>query len=203
MEEGSDVLIIETTRMGVMPSGTASDSKAAPGDHRESSRADALDVLIEQERQLIVRFEARQSSADSTAAAAVTAALALAALAATGARTVSQIDKTFAWIVAGAFAAIPIIALGTRFLAGLRRSGWGVSSRSGPYKEAVEQLHQCGPVENLDPVQARECVLRVCRSRATDAEKAAESKEIWAALASGALAIAVALTAILAFVSLS
>lgn len=40
-----------------------------------------------------------------------------------------------------------------------------------------------------DPLEARRLVLRVCRARAHDAERAAESRERWAAGAAVVLAI--------------
>ncbi len=158
---------------------------------------DALDALILEERTLIDRFDARKSSADTVTAAAVTGVLALAALAGTAAQTIKQIDKSFAWIVAGVLAAICFIALCERFFAGLRRDGLGWTSRSPKYKCALATLRECGPESDLDPVLVRQRVLAVCRALAKDAEGAAQSKERWAAFASTGLALAVLLTAIL------
>jgi hypothetical protein len=168
---------------------------------------DALDALIEQERKLIDRFDARKSSADSTAAAAVTGVLALAAVAATGAQTITGINKTFAWIVAFVLATVCIVALIARFLAGLaitndaghdERKLWGISSRSAAYNAALAAMRQCGAENHLNPVEVRRRILAVCRALATDTERAAESKERWAAAASLALAVALLLTGLLA-----
>lgn len=167
---------------------------------------DALDALIEQERKLIDRFDARKSSADSTAAAAVTGVLALAAVAATAAQTITGINKTFAWIVAFVLATVCIVALIARFVAGLaitddaghdQRKRWGISSRSPAYNAALAAMRQCG-ADPLNPVEARRRILAVCRALATDTERAAESKERWAAAASLALAVALLLTGLLA-----
>jgi hypothetical protein len=160
-------------------------------------RADALDALIGEERTLIDRYDARKGSADTVTAAAVTGVLALAALAATAAQTIKTIDKTFAWIVAGVLAAVCLVALCERFLAGLRPDASGLTSRSPAYRSALAELRNCGPANNLDPILVRQRILAVCRALATDAESAAESKERWAAFASFGLALAVLLTGIL------
>jgi hypothetical protein len=166
-------------------------------DPKSDATSDALDVLIEQERKLIDRFDARKSSADTVTAAAVTGVLALAALAGAAAETLKAIDKTFAWAVAGILALVCVIAVWERFVAGLRRSRAELTSRSPVYRRALADLRTCGPTENLDPCLVRERVLLVCRALAADAESAAESKERWAAFASFGLAFAVLLTAIL------
>ena len=160
-------------------------------------RNDALDALIEQEWKLIDRFDARKSSADTVTAAAVTGVLALAALAGTAAQTVKHIDKTFAWLVAGALAAICVVALCERFLAGLRPDRSGFTSRSPAYKHDLDELRRCGPENALDAVLVRQRVLSVCRALAKDSELAARAKERWAAFAAFGLALAVLLTAIL------
>jgi hypothetical protein len=167
---------------------------------------DALDALIEQERKLIDRFDARKSSADTTAAAAVTGVLALAAVAGTAAQTVSGINKTFAWVVASVFAAVCIVALIARFVAGLaltretengKHKRWLLSSRSPAYNTALAELRECGP-DRLDPVEVRQRILCVCRELAHDTERAAEVKERWAATASLTLALALLATGALA-----
>jgi hypothetical protein len=165
-------------------------------DVQADPRSDALDALISEERKLIDRFDARKSSADVTAAA-VTGILALAALAGTAAQTIKTIEKTFAWFVAGVLAAVCLIALCERFLAGLRPDASGLTSRSPAYKSALAQMRECGPDSDLDPVFVRERILAVSRAIATDTERAAQSKERWAAFASFGLALAVLPTAIL------
>jgi hypothetical protein len=71
---------------------------------------------------LVARFEVRQTNAETTAAAAVTGVLGLAALTATAAKMIEHINKTVAWIVAGVLAAVCVLALVARFLAGLHIS---------------------------------------------------------------------------------
>ena len=166
-------------------------------DVQTDPRSDALDALINEERNLIDRFDARKSSADTVTAAAVTGILALAALAGTAAQTIKTINTTFAWTVAGVLAAVCLIALCERFLAGLRPHASGLTSRSPAYRSALAQMRVCGPDSDLDPVFVRERILAVCRAIATDSERAAQSKERWAAFASFGLALAVLLTAIL------
>jgi hypothetical protein len=171
---------------------------ATTGQGADDSRTDALDVLIDQERQLIAGYEARQAKAEGTAAAAVTAVLAVAALTATAAQTAKNIDRTYAWTVVAVLAVVFVAALVARSLAGLRYvPPFGVTSRSKAYREALNHLRECGP-SHLDPTEVRQRTLSLCRQRATDAQQAAESKERWAAVASGALAVAVVLALIVA-----
>jgi hypothetical protein len=160
--------------------------------------ADALDVLIAQEQALLAGFQARRASADSASAAAVTGALALAALTATAAQTVKHIDKPLAWVVTLTLAAVVAAAFWARFLAGLRVDGHSLTSRSPAYKDAVASLHDYERGAVHDPVEARRLVLDVCRDSADDAQRMAESKERWGAGVSLALAVAVALTVALA-----
>ena len=190
----------------------------------DDATADSLDVLIEQERQLIKRFEDRQGSADTTAAAAITGVVALAALIA-GAAKSSHVNKPFAWVVVIALALVTVIALTARFVAGLhvdyanaenRSQGtdtpparpssanattfwahWfprGLTSRSEEYKLALDALREIDATKRDAAVEVREKVLAVCRARARDAEEAAEAKERWAAFSTLGLALAVALS---------
>jgi hypothetical protein len=167
----------------------------AAGQDGENGQADALDVLIAQERQLVTHYEARQARAEGTAAAAITAVLALAALTATAARTSDEVDKTFGWVVVGVLACACVAALVVRSVAGLRHTSTSVLSMgSAEFGTALEHLRACGST-NLDPIDVRQRTLALCQQRADDAHDAAKSKDRWAALAAIALAVAVALTA--------
>ena len=174
----------------------------------DDARADSLDVLIEQERQLIKRFEDRQAKADTTAAAAITGVVALAALSA-GAAKSHHVNKIFAWVVVIALALVTVIALGARFLAGLHVdfgkaedrttffARWfprALTSRSKEYNDALEELRRTDPTRKDAAVEVRKKVLEVSRARARDAEDAAEAKERWAAFTTFGLALAVALS---------
>ena len=159
---------------------------------------DALDVLIDQERRLIDYYEARQAGADSTAAAAITGVLALAALTATAAKTVKHVNGTFAGVVVGALVVVCVAALGVRTVAGLRRTRSSLLSiGSTQFDDALKAL-PCSGLDEADAVLARRRALAVSRARAVDAHRAARSKMRWAAAASGALGIAVAASALFA-----
>jgi hypothetical protein len=161
-----------------------------------SAQASALDIWIEQERQLISHYEARATRAEASAAAAITAVLALAALTATAVETDSDVDKTYALLIVGVLALVCVLALGVRTFAGLRRSRTSlVSSGSDKFDEALRNLRNCDST-NPDPINVRQRILELCIARATDAHRTAVSKDRAAALASAALAVA--LIAILA-----
>jgi hypothetical protein len=161
----------------------------------QTARADALDVLIEQERQLIAHYEARQANADGMAAAAVTAVLALAALTATAAKTIEHVDTTLAGFLVGALVLVCVAALIVRSVAGLSHTSRSVlSTGSEDFDDALKQL-RANDAANRDPIEVRERSLTLWRARAHDAHDAAKSKARWAAGASFALAVAVALTA--------
>jgi hypothetical protein len=184
-------------RRGVNPTGRRR-ALAGPPDHERE--AAALDVLIEQERELIAYFEARETRAEATAAAAVTAVLALAALTATAAKTIGHVNRTYAWVVVGALALVCVAALVVRSVAGLRARGRGqrhealLSRGSREFDDALQRLRECGQA-NLDPVLVRQRALELCRERAKNAHRAAKSKDRWAAIASVALAACIALAA--------
>jgi len=150
-------------------------------------RANALDVLIEQERQLIAYYEARSARAEATAAAAVTAVFALAALTATPA---TSSNNAFAWIIVVLLAFACVFALVARTVAGLKRSrdSW-FSSGSDKFDTALEKLRECHGADP-EPVDARQRTLTVCAARATDARETAKSRDRAATVASAALALA-------------
>jgi hypothetical protein len=156
----------------------------------QSARENAFDIWIEQERQLISHYEARAARAEATAATAITAVLALAALTATAAETNSGVDKTYAWPIVGVLAVVCVSALAVRTVAGLRRSSSSlVSSGSDKFDAALKKLRRCDRT-NPDPLDIRRRTLALCVERAKDAHETAKSKDLAAALASGALAIA-------------
>lgn len=151
---------------------------------------DALDVLIEQERQLIAHYEARAARAEATAATAITAVLALAALTAAATETGDTVDETSAWFVAGALAVVCISALAVRTFAGLRRSRTALlSSGSDRANCALKALRECHR-SDLDPVEVRRRTLDLCVARTEDAHETAQAKDRAAAFASAALGVA-------------
>jgi hypothetical protein len=156
----------------------------------QDARANAFDVWIEQERRLISHYESRATRAEATAAAAVTAVLALAALTASAAETNGDVDETYAWIIAGLLALVCVSALVVRTLAGLKRgsTSW-LSSGSDTFDEALDELRECDRA-NPDPLEVRQRTLELCVARAEDAHETAKSKDLAAAFASGALAVA-------------
>jgi len=89
---------------------------------------DALDILIEQEQQLITRFEARQAGADGIVTAIVTSAFTVAALITTAAQTIKNIDKTLALVAVVALAVVLVVTLCPRVFAGRHFSRSGDSS---------------------------------------------------------------------------
>jgi hypothetical protein len=155
-----------------------------------SARENALDVWIEQERQLIAYYEARGGRADATAAAAVTAVFAFAALTATVPEASADFDKAYVWIIVVLPAVACVSALAARTAAGLRRSrtSW-FSSGSDEFDTAIEKLRECDPT-NPDPLDVRQRTLTLCIARATDAHHTAKSKDRAAAVAAAALAFA-------------
>jgi len=162
-------------------------------------RADALDVLIEQERLLITHYEARQARAEATAAASITAVLGLAALTATTANATSHVDKTYGWIVVSVLASACVVALFVRSAAGLRHTRRSLlSTESETCKTALNDLRACHATDP-DPIDVRQRTLALCVARAASAHEAAKSKDRWAAIASITLAVSVALAAIFAF----
>jgi hypothetical protein len=167
----------------------------------EQATADALDVWIEQERQLISHYEARAARSEATAAAAITAVLALAALTASAAETNGDVDKAGALIIAGLLALVCVSALFARTVAGLRRgrTSW-VSSGSDSFDEALGRLRRCDRT-NPDPLDVRQRTLALCVERAKDAHETAKSKDVAAALAAGALGIALIAILVLRFLA--
>jgi hypothetical protein len=156
-------------------------------------------VLIEQERQLITHYEARQARAEGTAAAAITAVLGLAALTATTADATSHVDETFGWIVVAFLASVCVVALVVRSVAGLHHTRRSLlSTESEACRTALQDLRGCH-VTNPDPIDVRKRTLALCVARAESTHEAAKSKDRWAAIASLALALSVSLTAIIAF----
>ncbi len=157
----------------------------------QNLQVDALDVLIEQERQLITHYEARAARAEATAAAAITAVLGLAALTAAATQTSENVNKTYAWFVVGALAAVCASSLAVRTFAGLKRSRTSLlssgSDRSHTALEKLRELHDSIP----DPIEVRWRTLRLCAARAEDAHETAKSKDRAAALASAALGVAI------------
>jgi hypothetical protein len=154
-----------------------------------NARAGALDVWIEQERQLITHYEARAARAEATAAAAITAALAVAALT-IGSIKANDVDKTLAWIVVGLLALVCFSALVVRTIAGLRHTDNSLfSSGSDRFDDALEKLRECDRA-NPDPLDVRQRTLELCIRRSEDAHKSAKAKDLVAALASIALAFA-------------
>ena len=167
----------------------------------QEAQADALDVWIEQERQLITHYEARAARAEATAAAAVTAVLGLAALTAAAAESSTEVDGTFAWLVVVALAVVCILALAVRTVAGLRRSKTSlVSSGSDEFDTALKKLRECDHTK-LDPLDVRRCTLELCVRRSTDAHETAKAKDQAAAFASAALALALIAVLVLRFLA--
>jgi hypothetical protein len=152
-----------------------------------NAQADALDVRIEQERQLISYYESRAARAEATAAAAVTAVFALAALTATP-ETSGGGHKLYAWLAVLFLVLACVWALGARTIAGLERTHASLfSSGSDQFDRALMELRKCD-CAGLDPLDVRQRTLRLCVARATDAHEAAKAKDIAAVVASFALA---------------
>ncbi len=155
-------------------------------------------MLIEQERLLITHYETRQARAEAAAAAAITAVLALAALTTTA--NSGHVDQTYGWIVVGALALACGGALWVR-TAGLghTRNSF-LTTESETCETALRELRECH-VTALDPIDVRERTLALCVARAGRAREMARSKDRWAAIASIALALSVALTAALRLIT--
>jgi hypothetical protein len=162
---------------------------------RRNARANALDVRIEQERQLTTHYEARAARAEATAAAVVTAVFALAALTATVPAARKNIDKGYAWTIVILLALACGSALVARTTAGLRRgrTSW-LSSSSKEFEEGIRRLREWNPI-NLDPLDVRQRTLTLCVARAKDAHSTATSKD--RATAFACLMLVAALIAIL------
>lgn len=143
-------------------------------------RAQALDLLIEQEHKLLAAYQAHQASADARTTAAPTAAFALLTVATTVAKSVGALARCVPYTVLGLIALAALVALTAR-VAGFRLGNRGdaeplVLAESMASRDAVLRLWS-GAVDDADPNTVRELALKLWRGRATDAREAYIAKE--------------------------
>jgi len=152
------------------------------------SRADVLDLLIDQEHKLLAVYDARQTRADGKAAAALTAAVALG----TVTLTAADLSGTNADVLHVSFAFVALtaaVSFAARILGGIAfHRGRKLTSESDMTKGARRLLRNYD-IKGTDPNRVRELALDLWCSRATDSHKAAIRREKWAAGAGALLAI--------------
>jgi hypothetical protein len=154
--------------------------------------ADALDLLIEQEQKLLAVYDARQTSADGKAAAALTAALALATVIPTTAKSLSaENGDIFLNIIFLVVAGTALVALAARVLGGYKHHRGKILSTEGEgAKKARKALWKYPPDGSYpDPDYVRRVALALWRNRAKDSRKLAIRREKWAGGAGGLLAL--------------
>jgi hypothetical protein len=177
-------------------------------------RGEALDLLIEQELKLAAVYDARQSSADSRAAAALTAAFALLSVAAAVAKEAGDTPHWAIYVALAAIALLAVAAVASRVLAGIRfrrasasaaegrerarASGGRTGERREPLlsaegesaRHAREDLWS-GQADGKSANEVRELALTLWRGRAQDAREGAIAREKWAGGTAVLLALAV------------
>jgi hypothetical protein len=146
------------------------------------------DLLIEQSRRLFEVYGARQSTAETKIAGAVTAAVALAAITA-NADTTSTLENVFGGAVLVCVALSVIVAVFARSWTGLRRTGrFSLSSESMEFRQARFALRKSGI--NESPAQVKDLMLEMWRARERDTRRMARAKEQGAAVAGILLGLA-------------
>lgn len=171
-------------------------------DHQVASRAEALDLLIEQEHKLLSVYDARQSSADGKAAAALTAAFALL----TGALAVGDPPRGVAYGVLAMIGVVAVVAVAARVVPGvnLRKHRASRDDPADRHSEKEPFLYTEGEeprrarlslwaecFDHAHPNEVRELALKLWRGRAIDARNAAVDRDKWAGGTGLILAVAV------------
>lgn len=151
-------------------------------------QAETPDLLIEQSRRLFEVYSARQSTAETKIAGAVTAAVALAAIT-VSAPTTTTLEAYFGGAVLVFVVLSVIAALVARSSGGLRWTGlFSLSSESEEFRNARCALNKCGI--NESPARVKELTLRMWRAREHDTHCMAIAKERGAAMAGVLLGLA-------------
>jgi hypothetical protein len=146
------------------------------------------DLLIEQSRRLFEVYGARQSTAETKIAGAVTAAVALAAIT-VNATTTTTLEKVFGGLVLVFVVPSVIGALLARSGGGLHWTGlFSLSSESKEFRDARCALSKCGI--NESPARVKELTLEMWRAREHDTQEMARAKERGAAVAGMFLGLA-------------
>jgi len=153
------------------------------------SQTETLDLLIEQSRRLFEVYSARQSTAETKIAGAVTAAVALAAITVNATSTPTTLEKVFGGAVLFWVALSVIVALLARSWSGLRRTGrFSLSSESMAFHQARFALRKSGIDES--PARVKDLTLEMWRARECDTHRTARAKERGAAVAGILLGLA-------------
>jgi hypothetical protein len=146
------------------------------------------DLLIEQSRRLFEVYGARQSTAETKIAGAVTAAVALAAIT-VNVTTTTTLEKVFGGAVLVCVVLSVIVALLARSWSGLHRKGrFSLSSESEEFRNARCALGKCEISES--PARIKELTLEMWRAREHDTHCMARAKEQGAAVAGILLGLA-------------
>jgi NH3-dependent NAD+ synthetase len=146
------------------------------------------DLLIEQSMRLFEVYSARQSSAETKIAGAVTAAVALGAIT-VNATTTTTVEKVFGGAVLLCVTLSVIVALLARSWSGLRRTGrFSLSSESGEFRKARSALSESEIDES--PARVKDLTLEMWRARERDTHLMARAKEQGAAVAGILLGLA-------------
>ena len=153
-------------------------------------QTETADLLIEQSRRLFEVYGARQSTAETKIAGAVTAAVALAAITVNTTTTnTTTLEKLFGGAVLGFVVLSVIVALLARSWSGLRRTGrFSLSSESEQFRESRFALRKSGI--NESPARVKEITLEMWRARERDTLRMARAKEQGAAVAGILLGLA-------------
>jgi hypothetical protein len=145
-------------------------------------------LLIEQSRRLFEVYGARQSTAETKIAGAVTAAVALAAIT-VSAPTTTTLETYFSGAVLVCVVLSVIVALVARSWSGLHWTGpFSLSSESEEFRNARCALGKCGI--NESPARVKELTLEMWRARENDTHCMAREKERGAAVAGILLGLA-------------
>jgi hypothetical protein len=151
-------------------------------------QAETPDLLIEQSMRLFEVYSARQSTAETKIAGAVTAAVALAAIT-VNATTTTTLEKVFGGAVLVCVVLSVIVALLARSWSGLQRKGrFALSSESKEFRNARCALGKCGI--NESPARIKDLTLEMWRARENDTQSMARAKEQGAAVAGILLGLA-------------
>ncbi len=146
------------------------------------------DLLIEQSRRLFEVYGARQSTAETKIAGAVTAAVALAAIT-VNATTTTTLETYLGGTVLVCVVLSVIVALVARSWSGLHWTGlFSLSSESEEFRNARCALGKCGI--NESPARVKELALEMWRAREHDTHCMARAKERGAAVAGILLGLA-------------